>query len=264
MNIGNKIKELRKARGITQEQLAESIGISFQAVSKWETGIGLPDITLAPALASFFGVSMDELFDFHREEIRREALDIGRKSVPYREKDMQKGIQILEEGLKKYPANDILLCNMLYLVDYYAEPDRTIALASKVLDVTVDQSLRYDALRFMAYGYKAKGDMANARAALEQIPEIYFTHLSEMAYVLEGKEKMEAAQKQLGVSMGILTEMQSRIAECHLENGKVTDALKEYRRAIGVLDLLEASDAWDSERNFFRRQIEKLEKQLHI
>ena len=50
MNIGNKIRELRKQQGITQEQLAESIGISFQAVSKWENNIALPDITLAPAL----------------------------------------------------------------------------------------------------------------------------------------------------------------------------------------------------------------------
>ena len=48
MNIGNKIKELRKQRRITQEQLAGSIGISFQSVSKWETGVALPDITLAP------------------------------------------------------------------------------------------------------------------------------------------------------------------------------------------------------------------------
>ena len=48
MNIGNKIRELRKQRGITQEQLAESIGISFQAVSKWENNIALPDITLVP------------------------------------------------------------------------------------------------------------------------------------------------------------------------------------------------------------------------
>ena len=68
MNIGNKIRELRKQRGITQEQLAESIGISFQAVSKWENNIALPDITLVPVLASYFGVSMDELFDFNLKE----------------------------------------------------------------------------------------------------------------------------------------------------------------------------------------------------
>ena len=73
MNIGNKIKELRKQRGITQEQLADSIGVSFQAVSKWENNIALPDIALAPALASYFGVSMDVLLDFNLQEIEDEG-----------------------------------------------------------------------------------------------------------------------------------------------------------------------------------------------
>lgn len=81
MNIGNKIRELRKQRGITQEQLAESIGISFQAVSKWENNIALPDITLVPVLASYFGVSMDELFDFNLNEIEPAVRIITEKSI---------------------------------------------------------------------------------------------------------------------------------------------------------------------------------------
>ena len=62
MKIGENIKELRKTHGITQEQLAENLGISFQAVSKWENNIAFPDITLIPALAEFFGVTIDYLF----------------------------------------------------------------------------------------------------------------------------------------------------------------------------------------------------------
>lgn len=85
MNIGNKIRELRKQRGITQEQLAESIGISFQAVSKWENNIALPDITLVPVLASYFGVSMDELFDFNLKEIEHAVRIITEKAYQYRE-----------------------------------------------------------------------------------------------------------------------------------------------------------------------------------
>lgn len=68
MNIGNKIKVLRKEKGVTQEELANSVGVSFQAVSKWENNIALPDITLLPMLAEYFGVSMDELFDFSLRE----------------------------------------------------------------------------------------------------------------------------------------------------------------------------------------------------
>ena len=61
LSIGNKIKTLRKQRGITQEQLADSIGISFQAVSKWENNQSCPDISVLPDLADVFGISVDEL-----------------------------------------------------------------------------------------------------------------------------------------------------------------------------------------------------------
>lgn len=59
-NIGLMIAELRKNRGITQESLAKAVGISAQAVSKWENG-GVPDVELLPDIADFFDVSVDEL-----------------------------------------------------------------------------------------------------------------------------------------------------------------------------------------------------------
>ena len=62
MEIGNKIKSLRLHRGVTQETLAEALGVTAQAVSKWERDAGTPDITLLPALSAYFGVSIDELF----------------------------------------------------------------------------------------------------------------------------------------------------------------------------------------------------------
>ena len=62
IRIGEKIKSLRKAKNISQEVLAKYLGISFQAVSKWEKGDTMPDVAMIPAIASFFGVSTDELF----------------------------------------------------------------------------------------------------------------------------------------------------------------------------------------------------------
>ncbi len=54
INLGNKIRELRRARGLTQEQLASSLSISPQAVSKWEMNGGYPDMTMIPILANYF------------------------------------------------------------------------------------------------------------------------------------------------------------------------------------------------------------------
>ena len=61
--IGATIKKLRGAKGLTQEELAEAVNISYQAVSKWENG-GSPDLEMLPILANYFGVTIDELMGF--------------------------------------------------------------------------------------------------------------------------------------------------------------------------------------------------------
>jgi len=63
--IGTKIHILRKNKNLTQSQLAEALSISAQSVSKWENNISSPDISLLPVIARFFGITMDELFNYH-------------------------------------------------------------------------------------------------------------------------------------------------------------------------------------------------------
>ncbi len=80
MEIGNQIKNLRLRRGITQEMLAQHLGVTAQAVSKWERDAATPDIALLPDLSSYFGVTIDELFalsdDTRMERIQNMLWDI--------------------------------------------------------------------------------------------------------------------------------------------------------------------------------------------
>lgn len=62
MEIGNQIKQLRQRRGVTQENLAEHLGVTPQAVSKWERGVATPDIAMLPEISAYFGVTIDALF----------------------------------------------------------------------------------------------------------------------------------------------------------------------------------------------------------
>ena len=255
MKIGEQIKRLRKERNMTQEQLAEKIGVSFQAVSKWENDISLPDVATLPIIAGFFGVSMDTIFDYDAEKNAEKALEIAKQTWTLRESNPELGKSIIFEGLKQYPENDILLENLLYLTE---SPDETIDIALRTISATKDNSTKYDALRFLAYAYKEKGDIDEAKAALEQIPELYFTRLSEMAYILTGEEKRIAAEKQRGNSIEILVEMQARIAEDMVDKGEFANAKNEYKRALDLLDLFNASAAWDSYRTFLKKKIQEI------
>ena len=68
MDLGKKIRQLRFKAGMTQEQLAEKLGIGPQSVSKWENAVAMPDITSLPLLAEIFGTSIDDLFDLTAEQ----------------------------------------------------------------------------------------------------------------------------------------------------------------------------------------------------
>ncbi|MCL1858685.1 MAG: helix-turn-helix domain-containing protein [Oscillospiraceae bacterium] len=72
-NIGENIKKLRNEKQVTQEQLAEHLCISYQAVSKWENNVTTPDIFLLPAIAEYFEVPIDELFKVNMKGYKNKA-----------------------------------------------------------------------------------------------------------------------------------------------------------------------------------------------
>lgn len=93
--VGETIAELRKERGLTQEKLAETIGVSSQAISKWENNVTMPDIMLLPLIADTLGVTIDDLFGIKRK--------VCEKTIPIEETPMAVYNQILntmwnEEG----------------------------------------------------------------------------------------------------------------------------------------------------------------------
>ncbi len=264
--LGQNIKSLRTRKNMTQGQLAELVGVSYQAVSKWESDTTLPDVSLVPRIAQIFQVTTDELFSYSIEEQEKDIESIRMQAQHLRESNPAKARDILNEGLKKYPDNDILLCNLLYVCPH----EENIPIAKKVIQITKSNELKYDALRFLAYAYSDKGETDLAIEALEQIPEIYFTKLSEMAFVVTGKAKFDAADKQKWISINTLIQMMAKIAEYYTEIGKKNAAIKEYEKALSLIHLFcdEQSDEEfkdfaiigeiESYIEYFDKQIDKL------
>ena len=69
LNIGNNIRTLRRAADMTQEELADRLGVTYQSVSRWENGGTYPDMELLPAIADIFGVTVDHLLKNGQEDV---------------------------------------------------------------------------------------------------------------------------------------------------------------------------------------------------
>ena len=239
IKLGEKIKALRKQKNISQEVFANYLGVSFQAVSKWENGNTMPDVTMIPAIASFFGVSTDELFDFNLYEIEKNVEAIVDEYSKYWDTDKHKCELILREGLKKYPGNDILLDCLTDILCELGRNDEVIKIGKSLVESTKHDDLRFDAYRSMAEAYKAKGEYELAKEAIEHIPEIYFSNLYVKAYLLEGEEKYEAAAKESSLCLEHLIWMLEILGEIYFGKGETEKAKIKYTQAINVLKAFE-------------------------
>ncbi len=238
IKLGEKIKALRKQKNISQEVLASYLGVSFQAVSKWENGSTMPDVILIPAIASFFGVSTDELFDFNLFETEKQVDEICHESWKYRSTDPERAEKILREGLQRYPGNDIILNNLLVTLDYQTRTDEVINLCLTLIE-SRDDEVRYDACRVLASCYKESGRRDLIKPTLEKIPEIYFTKLELMASLLDGEDSYKAAQMQKNLSAESLIDMLIIIGKHLKENGEPEKAALQFRIAQKVMDAFE-------------------------
>ena len=106
--------------------MADYLNISYQAVSKWENGLALPDITLLPQLANFFGVTADELLGVTKPEQSEELTQYEKQYFKFgREGKVLEKIALCHEVLKKYPRNYQWMLNLAYgLVSYSATKEQ--------------------------------------------------------------------------------------------------------------------------------------------
>lgn len=151
--IGERIKKYRKEREMTQEALAQALSLSPQSVSKWECGDGYPDITLLPAIANYFEVTVDELIGNDeisaREDIQKNYFNIVH-GLSYDEQ-----LQLSLRYHKKYPRNWHIATALMYTITRYhrdkADEYRDLLdeICERLLRDCTDSTLRKDAIKSM-------------------------------------------------------------------------------------------------------------------
>lgn len=269
MTIGQRIKKLRRKRDITQEQLAEYLNISASAVSQWECGRVMPDISQIPLLANVFETSADTLLGIdvdHKaqkiEEIYRRALETSQSG------QREEAIAILREGLRQYPDSyklmNFLAGELWCRTPRDGETEQEIAAyhrqmetyLEKIIAGCPDDAIRRSATETACFLYSKLGRHDDAVKLAETIPE-GFTRREILCQLYTGTKQYETKRDDIlgkfSNSIGELTDL----AESKHDDGSdvFTDdeKLRLYEKEIAMFALL-----FDDGRYLYHAQYPKI------
>lgn len=205
LRIGENLKRLRREKDLTQEELAAHLGISFQAISKWERDESYPDITILPALSNYFKISIDELVGM--EEIKRaeEYERINKQWLENRNNNLHKeNVKLMKDALKFFPNDALFLVQLSSSLERLdgTETEKqqylkeSIAVQEQILRGE-DSEVRNATLYNICFAYWKIGEYEKAIKQAEKLPNFYKSRENALVYLLTGEEKREIAKSSL-------------------------------------------------------------------
>jgi len=178
--LGRTIQQLRKVQCYTQEQMADAVGVSVAAVSKWENGVSCPDVTMLPVLARYLDTDVNTLLSFHKKLSEAEAASlINRLPDIFFDSGFETAYAFLMEKIREYPGSDMLVLNGAMTLSgvlvmggdreaaerYEEEIERLYEKAAESEDPAVGSQARY----MLASKYMGRGDYDRAEALIDRL-----------------------------------------------------------------------------------------------
>ena len=221
LDLGHKIRELRHRDGRTQEALAEAIGVTSQAVSRWEANGGYPDMEMIPAIANYFGITIDELFGYHNDrdtKIDRIIMKVDSFGIQSRGDGdwIDECLSILREGLAEFPQNERLLITLADTLSeagwrrhqewlYYDEEGfiqhsydihknndywtESMKICEYLVSNAADNATVTKAIRILVLLYRNVGENEKAVAYAQKMPELKYCRELLLSSATDGKEE---------------------------------------------------------------------------
>ncbi len=120
IKIGEKIRQLRGRDGRKQEDLANALGVSPQAISRWEANGGYPDMELIPAIANYFNISIDELFGYSNDRQAKLNAILSKAEAAINEQDdMTECVEMLRAAAEEFPSEPRVLIDLGYALSLH-------------------------------------------------------------------------------------------------------------------------------------------------
>lgn len=252
MTFGKIIKKLRREADITQEQLAETLSISGQAVSRWENDIAMPDISLIPVLANYFNVTSDYLLgiDISKKQERIKSIisiALERGKIGYE----KEAAEIIRTGLIEFPENyDLMFWLQHYLYNFargLAGTERkeifkeVVNLGEKILEGCTDDSTRHGAIHVLCSCYPEFGKSEKAEKLAWSMPNVYVSCNSLLARIYQGDKRYKAKRDEISLLISLaITRLQQ--LNTVLDDGKpaltVAEQIEANKKALSLIEML--------------------------
>ena len=260
MKFGETLKRLRKQKDMTQEQLAEYLNISAQAVSRWETSLTLPDITVLPAIANIFDVSADVLLGIDIDAKEKRVQAILDKANEFSCKGYRnKSAEILRAGLKEFPNSYKIMRDLLHSIwalsqhsdKVYETPEErekevselrceVIKLGEKILAESTEDDCRHSAVQLLCYTYPVAGDPEKAEKLAEKMPTACLSRESLLRSIYTGDKKYRIYQDCIMSGLdNLFHDMQHNMT---LDDGSKPYTTEEliiiYKKALAITEIM--------------------------
>lgn len=206
MEIGKRIQQLRRAKDLTQEQVAAALGVTGAAVSKWETDAAIPDVAMLCPLSRLLGTTVDGLLDF-RPALEQAGIDalLEERRRLFEAQRLEEAAASCETLLREYPDDLRLKCAVagLYIIYLSASPDKAwIERQTERAMVLLEQSRKSgdplvagSARSLLVNLCVMREELDKALELLEELPEEILNRRMTRANILLRKGELDEAEK---------------------------------------------------------------------
>lgn len=261
IDLGSRIRQLRLRDGKTQETLARALGVTAQAVSRWEAGGSYPDMNLIPPIANYFGVTIDELFGYTNERDGIINSLVDRLQQRKWKQDTQANVALARNALVEFPGNEklmVCLASALYADGYtrlgeyhltdgdgfdvydterhkgYPQWQEAVALYEKALQTLEDGELRRVAVGELIQLHANMGQYEKSRALAEAAPGIYSTKEYMRICSCDGKDRVRAYGEAI---LAMVHASSALMVQAVMASGKNMTVPEKIQSLRGAIDL---------------------------
>lgn len=249
MIIAENIRLNRQKKNMTQEQLANALGVSVQAVSRWETEATYPDITLLPTIACFFDLTIDELMGMSDFKDEKALEEIWEKIKNYSaEGKLDDCIALLRKTLKRFPNNFKLLDYLASQLAWKNGDDEEVKkyrnesmqITERILENCSDQLLKDSAYDRMIFLHEQLGNIEKAIEMAEKLPSISCSYESTLLYLYSGEKQTVHTKWMIYELTNILCRGVQVLSDLEYQNPNMSseERIEILKKNLSILDVI--------------------------